>query len=314
MPSQETRTTSHDIEVDAPPETVFGIISNAVDWPLYFTPNLHVEQTPLDAGTERLAIWATANGEVKHWTSKRWLDRDARRIRFRQEKSAAPVVSMGGEWVVAGLPGGRTSLTLLHDFQARDEAGLAWLETATDRNSRTELANIKALAERWDRLDRITSTFEDSRLIKGDPAAVYEFLRDAARWPERLPHVSGMDLEESGEGNAVQRMRMETSAQDGSTHTTESVRICLPPDRIVYKQVVTPALMDAHTGEWSLEETAEGVLAVSRHSVVLNEEAVLRVLGEEATEKDALAYIRKALGANSSATLGFADEYTRGES
>jgi aromatase len=46
--------------------------------------------------------------------------------------------------------------------------------------------------------------------------------------------------------------------------------------------------------------------------VALKRSAVTTVLGEDATVRDARAYVREALGANSRATLALAKEYAEG--
>lgn len=305
-PSSNIHRTRHDVTIDAPPDTVYAIVSDATRWPLYFAPTLHVDREELDASAERLHIWALANGEIKSWTSRRDLDPEHRTIVFRQEKSTPPVLSMIGTWTVTGAGDG-TRLILDHEFTAEGAAGVAWLTQATEDNSTTELANIKSLAEQWRRRDELTTTFEDSVLIAAPIEVVYDFLYRADAWPMRLPHVSRLDLTED-EPN-VQRMTMDTQGKDGSTHTTESVRICFPYTRIPYKQLVPPSLMAAHTGEWTLHDTGDGVLATSQHSVVIEERAITSVLGPDATGASAVAFAHSALSTNSSATLNLAKEF-----
>jgi aromatase len=96
-----------------------------------------------------------------------------------------------------------------------------------------------------------------------------------------------------------------------STHTTKSVRVCFPPNRIVYKQITLPALMNLHTGYWELlEAPASGIVtATSQHTVVINPENIGRVLGPDAGVAQARDFIRNALSANSLATLGHAKDY-----
>lgn len=300
--------TEHQIEVQASPDTVYGIVAGASAWPVHFAPTVHVERQDLCGGQERLRIWATANGEVKSWTSRRELFPEQGRVTFRQEVSSPPVASMGGEWIAAAGERGGTRLTLLHDFTATDAAGLDWLKAATDRNSTTELANIKALAET---AEGLVFDFADSTTVQGDAATVYAFLHEAGSWPDRLPHVSRMELRE--EAGNVQRMVMDTLTKDGSAHTTESVRVCFPEARrILYKQIVTPPLMTAHVGEWTVEETGSGVVATSRHTIRLNPAAIVPVLGPDATPDAAKAFVRRAVGGNSAATLALAKSFAEG--
>lgn len=308
--------TTHHVDIDAPAEAVYGIVADTPAWPARFAPTIHVDRLEGPASTavsgrERLRIWATANGEAKSWTSWRDLNAEKLRIHFAQEVSSPPVASMSGEWIVEpGATPGTSRLTLLHEYTAVDDdpAGLEWIDKATDSNSRTELANIKALAEQLGTERELVFDFEDSTLVDADAETVYRFLHEVDAWPERLPHVSRMRVRESVEN--VQWMVMDTVAKDGSEHTTESVRICFPADRrIVYKQLVTPPLMTTHVGVWTVAQTPEGVRATSWHRVRVNDEKITAVLGPDGTRESARAFIRRAVGGNSAATLALAKSF-----
>jgi aromatase len=299
----EQHHTRHTIDVAAPADVVYGIIADVTRWPEFFAPNVHVEYLEKDEGGERLRIWATANGEVKTWISRRDLDRDQRTITFRQEVSAAPVASMGGTWVITPVDGTRSLLELHHDFAAVDDApdGVAWINAALDRNSDAELAGIQRVAEMADSLADVMFSFQDTVHVDGAGADVFDFLNRADLWPARLPHVARLDFREPTPG--VQVMAMDTRTADGSVHTTESIRVTFGAERIVYKQTTVPALMTAHTGQWSIVPAASGVDVTSRHTVIVRPEAVATVLGADATVADARAYIRRALSTNSTTTL-----------
>ncbi|PRH81133.1 cyclase [Streptomyces solincola] len=310
MTDQRVRRTSHAIEVAAPPGVVYGLIADVEQWPLFYPPNLHVERLDFDGGTERLRMWSVANGQIRSWISYRVQDPQDRVIQFRQHQPQPPVTAMNGTWIVEELPGGGSRLTLLHDYTVPGDRpeDVAWVERALDTNAAAELGNLRDLAERWTALDALLLSFEDSVRVEAAPEAVYEFLYRASEWPERLPHVARLDLTDVSPG--VQVMAMDTRTADGSLHTTESVRICFPhAGRIVYKQTVTPALMAAHTGEWSVLPDGDGVRVVSQHRVVLREEAVRRVLGPDATLEQARRHVREALGRNSLTTLGLAKRF-----
>jgi aromatase len=151
-------------------------------------------------------------------------------------------------------------------------------------------------------------SFEDSVRVNGPAELVYDFLYRVADWPQLVPHVSRLDLTEDQPG--VQVMAMDTVTADGSTHTTESVRVCFPhAQRIVYKQTATPLLMSAHTGEWSVVPDETGVTVTSQHSVVLRPENIEPVLGPDADVQTARRYVREALGRNSGATLALAKKH-----
>jgi ribosome-associated toxin RatA of RatAB toxin-antitoxin module len=250
------------------------------------------------------------NGETKTWTSRRTLDPGQRRITFEQERSQAPIAAMGGEWTFRALPGGKTEILLEHSFAAvgDDPATVDWITTAVDRNSREELAALGRLGELTAAIDDVVFAFEDTVSIAGSPTSAYRFIYNAHRWPDRLPHVSRVVLSEPQPG--VQDMEMDTVTTAGHTHTTKSVRICFPEERIVYKQLVPPALLFGHSGEWSFTAGPDGDPEVTaRHTVAIDPTKVEVVLGVGKTLADAGTYLREALGANSRATVTAAGQH-----
>lgn len=312
MSNPEDNRTVHEIEIAAAADVVYRVIADAESWPLRFTPTVHVEREPLAAGSERLRIWASGNGVVRNWSSIRTLDAARGQVRFRQEVSAPPVKSMSGTWTATPVQDGRTRLTLTHEFEAVDDdpRQTAWIAEGTHQNSSTELANVKRLAEGWGQLAELEFSFEDSMVVRGKPGDVYGFLYDASKWPQRLPHVAELTLTEE-EGSGIQKMSMWTRAKDGSRHLTESVRVCFPDERLVYKQIVTAALIAAHTGEWLIEPAGDGdgVLVRSRHTVLLNEQALGTYPAAGATWESTREFVRASIGGNSVATLGSAKAF-----
>ncbi|MFD8492867.1 aromatase/cyclase [Amycolatopsis sp. NPDC059657] len=305
----ERHHTLHSTAVAAPAKVVYDIVADVTRWPEFFAPNVHVEHLAKDERSERIQIWATANGAVKTWISRREFEPEKLTVSFRQEVSVAPIASMGGTWVVTAVDETSSLLELHHDFTVVDDApdGLAWINSALDRNSGAELAGIKEIAERADRLDELMFTFDDTVRIEGDGADVFDFLNRADLWPERLPHVARLDLTEETPG--LQVMAMDTRTADGSVHTTESIRVVFGTDRIVYKQTTVPALMTAHTGRWTIAEAGDGVDVTSRHTVILKPEAVTKILGDGKTVADAREYVHRALSTNSTNTLNHAKAY-----
>ncbi|WP_030622251.1 aromatase/cyclase [Streptomyces sclerotialus] len=309
MSESTQREVEHDIHISAPAAAVYRLLSEVENWPRIFPPTLYVDHLAKGDRQERIRIWATANGEAKNWTSRRTLDPEHFRITFRQEVSAPPVASMGGMWVIEPVSDGESRVRLLHFYRATDDdpQGLAWIDEAVDRNSRSELAALKSNVEFVHNAEALTFSFEDTLRINGSGKDVYDFLNEAHLWSERLPHVAKVHLKEDVPG--LQLLEMETRAKDGSTHTTTSYRVTFPYHRIVYKQVTLPALMTLHTGCWEIRETPDGVTTSSQHTVMLNADNIERVLGAGATVDDARDYVRNALSTNSRATLGHAKEY-----
>ncbi|HWE90927.1 MAG TPA: aromatase/cyclase [Pseudonocardiaceae bacterium] len=308
--SQSTeRHVEHDIVISAPAADIYRLIADVASWPRIFPPTIYVDHVEKGERDERIHIWAVANGEPKDWTSRRVLDPDNRRIGFRQEVSSAPVAAMGGTWIVESLSDSESRVRLLHDYRAvdGDADALAWIDRAVDGNSRAELAALKTNIELAHRAEGLAFAFQDSVSVHGSAKDVFDFINDAQLWSSRLPHVASIRLDETRPG--LQTLEMETRAQDGSTHVTKSYRVAFPHRKIAYKQVTLPALMSVHTGYWTVAETADAVVATSQHAVLLNTENIGRVLGAEATVADARDYVRGALSANSTATLGHAKAY-----
>ncbi|GGU94525.1 aromatase/cyclase [Streptomyces bacillaris] len=310
MTDPRPREVEHEITVSAPAAEVYRLIAEVENWPRIFPPTIYVDHIERSAGEELIRIWATANGEAKNWTSRRVLDPEAMRITFRQQVSTPPVATMGGTWIIEPLSATESRIRLLHDYTAvgDDPAGLAWIDEAVDRNSRSELAALKTNVERVTAAAELAFSFEDTVEIAGSAKDVYDFINEAGHWSERLPHVAVVRLTEDTPG--LQTLEMDTRAKDGSVHTTKSYRVCLDGDRIAYKQTTLPALMDLHTGVWTFRETGAGTVeATSQHTVVIRAENIGKILGPEADAAQAKEYVQGALSTNSRATLGHAKDY-----
>ncbi|WP_046729403.1 aromatase/cyclase [Streptomyces humi] len=304
-----TREVEHEITVSAPAAAVYRLIADVVNWPRIFPPTIHVDRVEHTGAEERIRIWATARGQAKHWISRRTLDPDVLRISFRQEISAPPVAAMAGAWIIEPLGDHQARVRLTHDYRAVDDdpEGLAWIDEAVDRNSRSELAALRTNVEAAHAAEDLTFSFTDSVTVTGAAKDLFDFVDEADRWAERLPHVASVRLTEDTPG--LQTLEMDTRAKDGSTHTTKSYRVTFPHHRIAYKQVTLPALLTLHTGVWTFEETGDGTVASSQHTVSLNTDNIAAVLGPEATVADARTYVHTALSTNSLATLGHAKAY-----
>ncbi|MEU9716953.1 aromatase/cyclase [Streptomyces sp. NPDC047976] len=309
MPQPGLREVEHEITISAPAAAVYRLIAEVTNWPRIFPPTIHVDHTPTGPNEERIRIWATANGEAKNWTSRRTLDPEGLRITFRQEVTAPPIAAMGGTWIIEPLGAGESRVRLLHDYRAVDDDadGLAWIDEAVDRNSKSELAALKTNVELAHAAEELTFSFEDTVQIDGSAKDVYDFVNEADRWEERLPHVAAVRLVEDTPG--LQELEMDTRAKDGSLHTTKSYRVTFPHRKIAYKQTTLPGLMALHTGYWTFTENEDGVAASSQHTITLNTANIAGVLGEQATVEDAREYVRTAVSANSRATLGHAKAY-----
>ncbi|MGW3131960.1 aromatase/cyclase [Streptomyces sp. NPDC001123] len=305
----EPKEVEHEVTISAPAAEVYRLIADVANWPRIFPPTIYVDHLERSGNEELIGIWATANGEAKNWTSRRVLDPEGLRITFRQTVSTPPVASMGGTWIIEPLDTATSRVRLLHDYTAvgDDPAGLAWIDEAVDRNSRSELAALKTNVELATASQELTFSFEDTVQVDGAAKDLYDFVNEADRWSERLPHVATVRLTEDTPG--LQTLEMDTRAKDGSTHTTKSYRVCLDGWKIAYKQTTLPALMNLHTGYWTFRETDEGTFASSQHTVVLRPENIAKILGPEAGVAEAREYVQGALSTNSRATLNHAKAY-----
>lgn len=309
MTIRQPHRTEHTLIANAPARALYGLVADVTRWPAVFGPSVHVELREHDEHGERFEIWAVVNGEVGSWVSRRAFDADALRITFEQERSRAPIASMGGEWLFRELSPGRTEVVLRHHFTAvgDDPETVGWITEALHRNSPEELAALGRIAESGHPVDDLVFSFTDTAELPGSAADAYDFVNHADRWAERLPHVSRVRLSEPSPG--VQDLEMDTVTADGSAHTTRSVRVCRNQEWIAYKQRVAPRLLLGHSGRWNFADGPEGARVTATHTVSVDPEAITEVLGAGSTLADARAYLRDALGRNSLATLTHAGEY-----
>ncbi|GHD55034.1 aromatase/cyclase [Streptomyces galbus] len=310
MSGERVEGATHTVEVAAPAGVVFAVLADATKLPLYFSPYVHAERLQFDGATERLRLWTLVDGQLKSWTSRRHLDAVRRRIDFRQEPPAAPLTSMSGTLQVTEHGPRRTELQLRYHYgvDAARPADRAWAERAAHDTSRTQLAELKSYAERWNRLDDLVLSFEEAVRVHGPAELVYDFLYRAGDWPDLVPHVTRADLREDTPG--VQHMTVETLTEYGC-HSTDSVRICFPhAGRIVHKQTVPHVLLEAHTGEWSVVPDERGVTVLAQHSVVLREDGpAAAALGHHGDLARTRRHVREELGRDSRALLAHAKRH-----
>ncbi|WP_063008752.1 aromatase/cyclase [Nocardia kruczakiae] len=299
--------TTHTRVVGAPADEVYGLVADVGRWPVIFEPSVLVRHLHRGADEERFRLWATVNGQVTDWTSRRTLDPAGRRITFEQERSRAPIASMGGQWSFDETGPRTTTVTLDHHFTVADGVDPDVITGAVDRNSVTELAALARIAELGHPVDDIIVTFEDRVTLDATAAELYDFIYHSDRWPDHVPHVGRVDLTEDTDG--VQLMEMDTVTEGGIPHTTRSIRICVPSERIDYKQQLPPAMLFGHSGAWEFADGPAGVVVLARHTVAINPAAAREILGPGTGLAEARAYLGEALGTNSRNTLLCAAQY-----
>ena len=305
----KTHTTEEKVVVRAPVDVVRGLVDDVAGWPQLHPTAIHAEVLETGGGTELVQHWALVDDHtVRTWQARRWHEDDGARVVFRHEPPAAPFAEMGGGFTFEPHEDGSTLVHMRHEFvlHREDEAFAAERLDAMRRGTGVYLDTLRYAAENRDELARTIISFEDPLFVAGSIEDCYTYLYEADKWPERIPHVKALTLEETVPN--IQFFDMDTVSGDGAAHTTRSVRICLPHHKIVYKQIKTPPMLAAHTGHWEFEQTPEGVLSSARHTATIRPERT-HLLGEGTTVQDARNYLRRVLGANSLGNLRLAKEY-----
>lgn len=309
MTKSQQHSVQDEVSVTAPAEVVRSLVQDVAAWTQLHEPAVHAEVLQ-DSGDERLIRhWAVADRHsARIWQERRTKADHGDRISFVHEPAEAPFGSLGGAWTFQEQ-GDKTLVTLRHDFTLLDGQGASQADELSARLRHGGQAYLRTLAhaaENREELDRLIISFTDALFVAGEIKDVYDYLWDADKWEERIPHIAKLDLEQPAPD--VQFFDMDTSTPDGSSHHTRSVRITVEPDIIVYKQTKLPVLLDGHTGHWKFTRTPEGVIAEARHTATIKPSA-LHVLGEGTTVLDARKYLRRVLSANSVSNLRLAKAY-----
>lgn len=343
--SSRVHACEHTVGVAAPAGVVYGMLADAVRWPVFLPSVVHVERLDFDGVQERLRMWELAadtadagtadaaaddggagddaddgdgagagggvggvlGGRVGSWYARRVLHPDVRAVVFEQEDAVWPGSVTSGVWSVR--PAGEAECVL----GLRQECGLpvaaadgARREAEAEADVHRRLAQVRRAAGWWERLDGLLLSFEDRVRIEGPAELVYDFLYRIGEWPGRVPHVERAGVREDVPG--IQVVSLDScAAPGGRTVSTRAVRLCFPhAGRIVYKETLTSELIAAHSGEWSLLPDAFGVTVVAAHQVMLRQEAVGRVLGAGTGLLEARDHVRAWLSRASTETLGLA--------
>ncbi|MFD9908757.1 aromatase/cyclase [Streptomyces sp. NPDC059063] len=297
----------HGVTIDAACETAFELVADVERWPQFHLPAVHAHVAHSNEKGDLVQHWSLAgDSAVRTWRTVRRTDRPGRRITFSYMDVEPPATEIRGEWVFTELAQDRTRVELRHHVVAPADADLGPLLDRLGQDSKEHLETLRDTAERRAELDELVLSFTDPLFIAGSIEDAYDYLYRADLWPERIPHVVGLDMTE--EVPNVQFFDMDTKAPDGSIHTVRSVRICLPPNLIVYKQISVPPMLDAHTGHWRFIETPEGVIAEARHTSTIKRSA-LSLLGAGTTVPGARRFLRRLLSSNSMSNLRLAKTY-----
>ncbi|MEE1929394.1 SRPBCC family protein [Streptomyces sp. TRM 70351] len=293
----QPRTAEHGVPVRAAAEPVFRLLADLDAWPRVFPPFVHLERLGQDErGRERVGMWAMSGERIDHWVALRTVDEAGLRVSFVPESAPPPLGSMHRSWVVEPEGAEACTVRLLHEYTVREDAdagALAAVERTVAEIAAAELSAVQAAAELVAAFPKLLLEVEDSVTIAAPARAVYAFLLDAGRWPERLDHVASADVREDGPDTHV--LELVTNEQRGGTFTTKTARVGIAPHKIAYKQLLLPPLGSSHHVQWLIEETAHGTTVTSRQTVVIKESGVAAVLGEGTDLAQARAFVRREL-------------------
>jgi aromatase len=292
----------HVLRSAASPSVVYNLVADVSRWPAILEPVIHDGYAGRSGRAERFELWVLVGDQVCSWRTRRSLDATEGRIAFEQERTHRPVTEMAGLWEFQPLDDGGSQVELSHWFTVDGgDAEREQVMAAVDHNSTRDLAALCRLATLGSAVNELVFSFADQVRLPVSAADAYEFVERSDRWPEVMPHVSRVELTEPQPG--VQDMEMEAVTADGRVHTTRSLRLCFPAERIVYKQLVPPTLLLGHCGAWEFADADGGSVVTARHTVAINPAAIGEVLGLGHSLADARGYLRDALGANSRETL-----------
>jgi aromatase len=305
-----TTSMTHRRVVAASVDDVYRMVADVTLWPVIFSPTVHLQHLERSEHEERFQLWAMVAGKVQTWVSRRRLDPLLHRITFRQEQSHPPVVGMSGSWTFTRLPGGHTEVVLDHAFDVTHDEALPGISSAVDRNSTEELAALGRIAELGRPVEEVVDRFSDTVVMDGPLAEIYDFVYRSDLWPGRLPHVARVALTEDEPG--IQDMTMETVTADGARHTTRSIRVCVAGSLVAYKQLVPPAILLGHSGQWTFSQRGHQVEVMATHTVAIDFHAARSALGGNSTLDQVREHVRQALGGNGRATLAHAGAFVAG--
>ena len=303
MPTSLQDTIRHTTTVSAPVDLAFDLVAGLQRWPEFHGPSVHAEPLGRRDGRESFRHWWVIDDHtVRSWTGHWRFDRDTLRISYEFEPEEPGAAPSRGQFAFLSLSDTRTEIRA---EQAAAGPG-TFSADRVDQELRELLERFRFAAEHAERRHDLVVDFEDPLFVAAPPDDAYRYLYEADKWPERIPHVSRLVLEEPVPN--VQFFDMDTRTPDGSAHTTRSVRVCLPGTLIVYKQIHLPKLLDGHTGHWRFTATREGTVLAARHTATIKPEA-LSILGPGTTVLDARRYLRRVLSANSMSNLRLAKAY-----
>lgn len=186
----------HNIECNSSAEIVYSIIKNSDNWPIIFEPCQSVEVIERTENSELIKITAKVNSSVTSWKSNRKFDHNIFGINSEVVQPMPMVKEMTVEWRVIPVSENYCELALFHQFNLIEkpydaknnifdkEDAFNFINSAIDKNSKTELLNIKQIVERKSFLFDKKWRQADAIVVNKNAKEVFEFLKDMSLWPD----------------------------------------------------------------------------------------------------------------------------------
>jgi ribosome-associated toxin RatA of RatAB toxin-antitoxin module len=111
--------------------------------------------------------------------------------------------------------------------------------------------------------------FSQSKVVQAHLEDVYEFFSNVGIWEKAVPHCKRIEVIESHIRDNVEseKIKMVVSSKAGDEEAFVTQRWKVKNRVITYNQLIPPAPIALHAGEWKFEEVREGVEVTSFHLV-----------------------------------------------
>jgi ribosome-associated toxin RatA of RatAB toxin-antitoxin module len=309
---------THSIICDVPVGRVYRFISDSPRWPDVLEPCEAVTVVSSDDDSEHIEVTARVNDQSMTWQSRRRFLPAVYGVDAVVVRPMTLVKAMTTSWRVVALNSQQSLLLLEHDYDLCGEvSGLIdgvrthaeasrFIATAIDRNSTTELGNIKASveADAYPEIDDSVASEQHMRhsIICRAPAdAVYQLVRSTSSWPRIFDACQEVSLLEVTPDSELVRVY---ATSGGGTVSWDTRRRYSDSIRRVDYQLITPMpLVSSMRGEWRVIELGPELclLTVDRAWQLLPEVAGIQP-GID-TPSEAARYLRGYLHGNADAEM-----------
>lgn len=279
MTTTETHRTEACVEIAAPAEDVYRLLTDVVEWPLLYPWIAHTEVLEREPDGDLVQFWAVKpDGSARIWSSRRTLDARALRMDFEQLGSVGPIDALGGTWVFHPRDDGGCRVETRHWFTTGQDPEQVAGEL--DRNSERQLGVLRTKAERRQEFASRVLRVEQHRELAHDPAEAHARLRRALDAPA---------------GASAEFTDVTRRGPSGGTHTSRTLRIVLPGHAVIEQELTPPDPLELCLRRWRVAPSAGGTTLTA--SMVLSSPQADRAEGRDALRTWAAANLAASLAA-----------------